>query len=242
MAAPRHGPRSRQMASAQAGTPAWACAMSRRCRRQQARQGLDRRPEHVRLAGEEIEPHVGDAGATQPLSLRRPVAAAARAAGRHDGDLGPGGPLRLRQAHQRAAGAAPQERGHVDDAPRPPPRGSRVRHARIVACGTASALSLLRSVPFPAAAVSSRHALVADLRSVRVARPVHARRRHPRRGAARHAGACSSGTRTTRRWPAWPPRSPWRSAPSTCRRRWPSPPPATAPPTACCRSAGSCST
>ena len=31
MAPPRHGPRSRQMASAQAGTPAWAWAMSARC-------------------------------------------------------------------------------------------------------------------------------------------------------------------------------------------------------------------
>ena len=32
IAAPRHGPRSRQMASALAGTPAWACAMSGRSR------------------------------------------------------------------------------------------------------------------------------------------------------------------------------------------------------------------
>ena len=76
-----------------------------------------------------------DAGAPQPLPLRRPVAAAARAARGDDRDLESGGPLRLGQTDQRAAGAAPQERRHVDDAARPPPRGVPVRHGRIVACG-----------------------------------------------------------------------------------------------------------
>jgi len=102
---------------------------------EKAPERLDRRPEHVGFAGEEIEPDMGDAGPAQTLPLRRPVAAAPRAAGRDHRHLGAGRPLRFRQADQRAAGAAPQERGHMDDAPRPAARGIRVRHARIVACG-----------------------------------------------------------------------------------------------------------
>ncbi len=77
MAAPRQGPRSRQIARAAGRDAGMGVGDVWPLPGQQPPEGVDGRPEHVGLTGEEVEADVGDAGAPQPLPLRRPVAAAA---------------------------------------------------------------------------------------------------------------------------------------------------------------------